>query len=203
MWCPLAPTPGHTVPTAQEGGAGPQSPPSPQGFLLLEKQWWAEPSAATSQRPFLSREPQGRVAVLAGVGRGPRGRGLLPTRSGLSNFGAEAGTPSRPPSQDQGPGAEVHCSRDVPLRPPSKDQQTLLEGSHPAAGRAGRRQVRTQETVWGISRRSRMSSDGKDLPESRSKVVVCDPNATQPRIWGEFTSHASQPWTPSSVVRAF
>lgn len=78
---PLSRPPGRTVPTAQERGARPpESRPGPWGFLLLEKQRWAEPSAGGSEpasTPFSGTPRQ--CGCPRRSGRGHRGRGLLPS----------------------------------------------------------------------------------------------------------------------------
>lgn len=66
---------------------GPQSRPSPGGFLLLEKQRWAEPSAATRQRPLLSGNPRAARLSSQERERGAEGGGFY-TNSGFQVSGA-------------------------------------------------------------------------------------------------------------------
>lgn len=159
----------------------------PWGFLLLEKQRWAEPSAG------------GSVAVLAGAGGGTEGEGLLP--SVVFKFrgrGWNALQASLPRPGARGGGALLLGRPPLPTwQRPTRSAGRITPGSRKSRVAVG---VDTGNRT-SLSQHSSTSSDGKnDSTESRNNVPCVIPNTTQPRIRGEFASHAA---TPSSVVRAF
>lgn len=196
---PLSRPPGHTVPTAQECGARPPESRPGASFSWRSNGGQSPRRAAASRRPLLSREPRGSVAVLAGAGGGTEGEGLLP--SVVFKFpgrGWNALQASLPRPGARGGGALLLGRPPLPTwQRPTRSAGRITPGSRKSRVAVG---VDTGNRT-SLSQHSSTSSDGKnDSTESRNNVPCVIPNTTQPRIRGEFASHAA---TPSSVVRAF